>query len=89
MAVEELQEGRGIIHIGVPFTSATIEAIGGSAKDRGKNIFVLGMICAVYQLDREQLVGIISKKFGRKSEDVLRNALLAALTRALPRTVTV
>ena len=75
--VEELKDERGIIHIGVPFTSATIEAIGGSAKDRGKNIFVLGMICAVYQLDREKIVGIITRKFGRKSEDVLRNALLA------------
>ena len=39
--VEEIKEERGIIHIGVPITTATIEAIGGSAKDRGKNIFVL------------------------------------------------
>ena len=75
--VEELQEERGIIHIGVPFTSATIEAIGGSAKDRGKNIFVLGMLCAVYQLDREKITEIIARKFGRKSEDILRNAMLA------------
>ena len=28
--------------IGVPMTSTTVEAIGGSAHDRGKNIFVLG-----------------------------------------------
>lgn len=75
--VEELKQERDIRHIGVPFTSAAIEAIGGSAKDRGKNIFVLGMLCAVYQLDRDRLVEIISRKFGSKSEDVLRNALLA------------
>ncbi|MFV0337318.1 MAG: 2-oxoacid:acceptor oxidoreductase subunit alpha [Chthoniobacterales bacterium] len=75
--VKEIKEERGIIHLGIPFTSATIEAIGGSAKSRGKNIFVLGMLCAVYRLDREKLVEIISKKFGRKSEDVLRNAMLA------------
>lgn len=75
--VSELKEERDIIHIGVPFTSASIEAIGGSAKDRGKNIFVLGMLCAVYKLDRDKLVDLISRKFGRKSEDVLRNALLA------------
>ena len=75
--VEELKDERGIIHIGVPFTSATIEAIGGSAKSRGKNIFVLGLICAVYQLDREKMNGIIAKKFGKKSEDILRNAMLA------------
>lgn len=75
--VTELKEERDIIHIGVPFTSATIEAIGGSAKDRGKNIFVLGMLCGVYRLDREKLTELISKKFGGKSEDVLRNAMLA------------
>ena len=75
--VEELKDERGIIHIGVPFTSATIEAIGGSAKSRGKNIFVLGLLCAVYQLDREKMTAIIAKKFGRKSEDILRNAMLA------------
>ena len=75
--VEELKQERDILHIGIPFTSAAIEAIGGSAKDRGKNIFVLGMLCAVYKLDRDRLVDIISRKFGRKSEDVLRNALLA------------
>lgn len=75
--VEELKEERGIIHIGVPFSSATIEAIGGSAKQRGKNIFVLGMLCAVYHLDRAKLADIIGRKFGGKSEDVLRNAMLA------------
>ena len=75
--VEEIKEERGIVHIGVPITTATIEAIGGSAKDRGKNIFVLGMLCAVYQLDRKTISSIIAKKFGGKSEDILRNAMLA------------
>lgn len=75
--VTELKEERDIRHIGIPFTSASIEAIGGSAKDRGKNIFVLGMLCAVYKLDRKKLVEILARKFGSKSEDVLRNALLA------------
>lgn len=75
--VEEVKDERGIIHIGVPFTSATIEAIGGSAKSRGKNIFVLGLLCAVYQLDRERLSEIIARKFKGKSEDILRNAMLA------------
>lgn len=75
--VEEIREERGIIHIGVPFTSATIEAIGGNAKSRGKNIFVLGMLCSVYRLDREKISDIIAAKFGKKSEDVLRNAMMA------------
>ncbi|MBT8044421.1 MAG: 2-oxoacid:acceptor oxidoreductase family protein, partial [Verrucomicrobiae bacterium] len=70
--VEEVQDERGITHIGVPFTSATIEALGGSAKNRGKNIFVLGLLCAIYELDREKMSDIIARKFGKKSEGVLR-----------------
>jgi 2-oxoglutarate ferredoxin oxidoreductase subunit alpha len=61
----------------VPFTSATVEAVGGSTRDRGKNMFVLGMVCAVFNLDKEKLVGIVSRQFGKKDESVLRNALLA------------
>lgn len=75
--VEQIRDERGIIHLGVPFTTATIEAIGGNAKSRGKNLFVLGMLCAVYQLERETIASIIAAKFGKKSEDVLRNAMLA------------
>lgn len=75
--VKDLRSERDIIHIGIPISSTTIEAIGGSAKDRGKNIFVLGMLCAVYDLDRAKLAEIISRKFGGKTEGVLRSALLA------------
>ena len=75
--VKELKNERGIRHIGIPFTAATIEAIGGSARDRGKNLFVLGLIAAVFHLDKEKLVGIVSKQFAKKDESVLRNALLA------------
>lgn len=75
--VTEFKNERGIHHIGVPFTAATIEAIGGSARDRGKNMFVLGLLCAVYQLDRDKLAGIVARQFGKKDESVLRNAMLA------------
>ena len=44
MGPEDVKNERGIIHIGVPFTSATVEAVGGSTRDRGKNMFVLGML---------------------------------------------
>ena len=74
---EDLKHERGIKNIGVPFTAATIEAIGGSAKDRGKNMFVLGLICATFRLDKDKLVTIVSRQFGKKDESVLRNALLA------------
>ncbi len=75
--VTEVKHERGIHHIGIPFTAATVEAIGGSARDRGKNIFVLGLLCAVFQLDKDKVTGILSRQFGKKDESVLRNALLA------------
>jgi 2-oxoglutarate/2-oxoacid ferredoxin oxidoreductase subunit alpha len=64
-------------HVAAPFTEATVEAIGGTAKDRGKNIFVLGLVCQIFQLNVEKLKGIIERQFGKKREDVLRNAMLA------------
>ncbi len=75
--VTEVKNERGIHHIGIPFTAATVEAVGGSARDRGKNIFVLGLLCAVFQLDKEKVAGILSRQFGKKDESVLRNAMLA------------
>ncbi|MEM1294069.1 MAG: 2-oxoacid:acceptor oxidoreductase subunit alpha [Verrucomicrobiota bacterium] len=63
--------------VGVPLTSATVEAIGGSAKDRGKNMFALGLICSIFNLNRAKLLEIIRRQFGGKHESVLRNAELA------------
>ncbi len=65
------------VYVPVPLTSATVEAVGGTAKDRGKNMFALGLLCSVFDLDRERLVEIISRQFGSKDESILRNALLA------------
>ncbi|MEM7603360.1 MAG: 2-oxoacid:acceptor oxidoreductase family protein, partial [Verrucomicrobiota bacterium] len=63
--------------VGVPLTSATVEAIGGTAKDRGKNLFALGLLTSIFDLDRAKLVSIIERQFGGKHESVLRNAMLA------------
>ncbi|MBK8476232.1 MAG: 2-oxoacid:acceptor oxidoreductase subunit alpha [Opitutaceae bacterium] len=62
--------------IGVPITSATVEAVGGSAKDKGKNIFVLGLLARLFNLNVEKLKGIMQERFGKKNEDILRNATL-------------
>lgn len=64
-------------YVGIPITSTTIESIGGSTKSRGKNMFVLGLVTAIFQLDREKLGGIIERQFGKKDESILRNAMLA------------
>jgi 2-oxoglutarate ferredoxin oxidoreductase subunit alpha len=66
-----------VTFVGVPMTSTTIEAIGGSARDRGKNIFVLGLLTNLFDLQREKLVHIIETQFKNKHESVLRNAMLA------------
>ena len=42
-------------HLGVPITGLTIEAIGGTAKDKGKNIFALGLIAKMFDLNVPKL----------------------------------
>lgn len=61
----------------VPITSATVESVGGTSKDKGKNIFVLGLLARIFDLDVEKLAGLIKERFGGKAEDVVRNAMLA------------
>jgi len=63
--------------IGVPITGATVEAVGGSSKDKGKNLFVLGLIARVFNLDVEKLAALVKERFGSKTEDIVRNAMLA------------
>lgn len=75
--VEELRDEGSIVHVGIPMTSTTVEAIGGSARDRGKNIFVLGLMTQLFKLNKEKLTSLIEKQLGRKGEGVLRNAMLA------------
>jgi 2-oxoglutarate/2-oxoacid ferredoxin oxidoreductase subunit alpha len=38
-------------HVGIPISSLTIEAIGGTAKDKGKNIYALGLIARMFDLN--------------------------------------
>ncbi len=64
-------------HVAVPITSATVEAVGGTSKDKGKNIFILGLIARVFDLDVQKLATLIKERFGGKAEDVVRNAMLA------------
>src|ERR1044071_9181012 len=64
-------------NVAVPITSATVEAVGGTSKDKGKNIFVLGLIARVFDLDVAKLAALIKERFGGKNEDIVRNAMLA------------
>ena len=64
-------------HVGVPISSLTIEAIGGTAKDKGKNIFALGLVGRIFDLDVAKLEALIGERFGGKDASVLNNALAA------------
>ena len=63
--------------IAVPITSGTVEAVGGAGKDKGKNIYILGLIARVFDLDVQKLAALIKERFGGKNEDIVRNAMLA------------
>jgi len=70
-------EDNRFTNVGVPITSGTVEAVGGTSKDKGKNIYVLGMIARIFDLDVARLGALIKERFGGKNEDVVRNAMLA------------
>lgn len=62
-------------HVGVPISSLTVEAIGGSGRDKGKNLFVLGLLAKMFDLNVPKLVELISERFRGKDPSVLENAL--------------
>lgn len=70
-------EDKRIRAVGIPITGATVEAVGGSSKDKGKNLFVLGLITRIFNLEVAKVSGLITERFGGKSEDIVRNAMLA------------
>jgi len=71
----EWQEGRH--HVGIPISTLTIEAIGGTAKDKGKNLFALGLLAKMFDLDLSRLEALIAERLGGKDPAVLRNAQTA------------
>ena len=64
-------------HVGVPIASLTVEAIGGTAKDKGKNIYALGLLARVFDLNVPKLEQLVTERFTGKDESVVRNALAA------------
>ena len=75
--VEPNLDDKRFMYVGVPITGLTVEALGGTAKDKGKNIFVLGLITKIFSLDVEKLKRIITEKFAGKDESVVNTALMA------------
>ena len=64
-------------HVGIPISSLTVEAIGGTAKDKGKNIYALGLIAKMFDLNIPKLEKLIGERFTGKDVSILNNALAA------------
>src|SRR5438876_392799 len=64
-------------HIGVPISGLTVEAIGGTAKDKGKNIYALGLVAKMFDLNVPKLEKLITERFGGNNASILNNALAA------------
>src|ERR1700722_6900311 len=64
-------------HVGIPISTLTVEAIGGTAKDKGKNIFSLGLIARMFDLNVVKLEKLVQERFTGKDESIVRNALAA------------
>jgi len=75
--VEPNFDDKRFVYVGVPITGLTVEALGGTAKDKGKNIFVLGLIAKIFSLDGEKLKRIITEKFAGKDESIVNTAMMA------------
>jgi len=64
-------------HVAIPISNLTIEAIGGTARDKGKNIYALGLICRIFNLNSDKLKGLINEKFKGKNPAITETALNA------------
>ena len=64
-------------HIGIPISTRTIEAIGGTGKDKGKNIFTLGLVAKMYDLNIPKLEKLVAERFTGKDPSITQNALNA------------
>jgi 2-oxoglutarate ferredoxin oxidoreductase subunit alpha len=64
-------------HLGVAISSLTVEAIGGTGRDKGKNIFALGLIARMFDLNRVKLEQLIGERFAGRDASVATNALIA------------
>ncbi len=64
-------------HVGIPISSRTVEAIGGTAKDKGKNIFALGLVAKIFDLNVPKLEKLIAERFTGKDESITKTALMA------------
>jgi 2-oxoglutarate ferredoxin oxidoreductase subunit alpha len=62
-------------HVGLPISSLTVEAIGGTGRDKGKNVYTLGLLARVYDLNIEKLKKLINERFTGKDPKIAETAI--------------
>src|ERR1051325_5865693 len=62
-------------HVGVPISSLTVEAIGGTGRDKGKNIYSLGLLARMFDLNVTKLTKLVEERFTGKDPTIVQNAL--------------
>jgi 2-oxoglutarate ferredoxin oxidoreductase subunit alpha len=62
-------------HVGVNISSLTVEAVGGTGRDKGKNIFALGLLAKIFDLNVSKLTKLIEERFGGKDPTIVQNAM--------------
>jgi len=75
--VEPNPDDKRFVNVGIAISSLTIEALGGTAKDKGKNIFVLGLLASIFNFDADKLKALIRERFGKKDASLAETALIA------------
>ena len=76
--VEPNLEAKGTYHhIAVPISSRTVEAIGGVGREKGKNVFALGLLARMFHLNVPKLETLITERFTGKDASVAQNAVTA------------
>jgi 2-oxoglutarate/2-oxoacid ferredoxin oxidoreductase subunit alpha len=64
-------------HVGVPISALTVEAIGGTGRDKGKNVFALGLLAKMFGLDVPKLHKLLQERFTGKDPKVAETAINA------------
>ncbi len=61
--------------VGVNISSLTVEAVGGTGRDKGKNIYAMGLLAKIFDLNVPKLTKLIEERFGGKDPSIVQNAL--------------
>ncbi len=64
-------------HIGLPISSLVVEATGGTGREKGKNVYSLGLIAKMFNLDVPKLHRLLAERFSGKDPKIAETAIAA------------